>query len=137
MTLASPLLLLAEAPAPATNPGMGSLLASPLVPILLVMVFFMYMSWSSQRKQKKAREAMLAALKKGDGVTLNGGEIGKIVDLDDKTVLVKVDETNNTKIRYRRDAVLTLNGDPKADKADKAEKTDKTEKAEEKVAAAK
>ncbi|MEM8873313.1 MAG: preprotein translocase subunit YajC [Planctomycetota bacterium] len=123
MTLPSTILLLAEAPAP----GAGSLLTSPLIPLMLVMVFFIYMSWSNSRRQKKERDAMLSSLKKGDGITLNGGEIGKIVDLDEKTVLVKVDETNNTKIRYRRDAVLTRNGDPKADaKSDKSGSKDES-----------
>lgn len=138
------LITISTGTAPGTAPGTGaappgplSILQSPLIPIILVFVVFYFFMISSQRKQKKERANMLTSLRKGDSVMMNGGELGKIVDLDDKTVLIKVDETNNTKIRYSRDAVLNVtdrkDGEKAAEKGgeklvekspDKAEKKD-------------
>jgi preprotein translocase subunit YajC len=37
-----------------------------------------------------------------------GGELGSIVEVRDNDVLVKVDESSNTKIRYVKDAVAAI-----------------------------
>ena len=48
---------------------------------------------------------MLDALKKNDRVQTIGGVLGTVVDVRDNEVLVKVDETNNVKIRFNRTAI--------------------------------
>lgn len=56
--------------------------------IFLVMYFFMI---RPQRKQQKAIEEMRKSLAKGDKVVTAGGIYGTIVEVDETTVLVKVD----------------------------------------------
>ncbi|MCX5659339.1 MAG: preprotein translocase subunit YajC [Planctomycetota bacterium] len=81
-------------------------LSSYIFPIVLgLMVFYLFTMGGSGRKDRKKREAMLAALKKGDRVQIIGGEIGSVVEVRDKDILLKVDEGNNTRIRYARDAI--------------------------------
>ena len=53
-----------------------------------------------QKELKKFRDA----LKKGDKVITTGGIYGKIVDIEDHTVLLEVD--NNVKIRVDKVAIL-------------------------------
>ena len=56
--------------------------------IFLVMYFFMI---RPQRKQQKALDEMRKALTKGDKVITVGGIYGTIAEVDETTVLIKVD----------------------------------------------
>lgn len=75
------------------------------VPLILLFVFMIWTSSSTQRKEKKRREEMLTALKRHDRVQTIGGVIGAIVEIKDDEVVLKVDETNNIKMRFARSAV--------------------------------
>lgn len=87
---------------PAPQPGIEQY----LIPIVLgLMVFFLFTKGGPGRKERKIREDMLKNLKKGDRVQTIGGEIGSVVEVREKDVLLKVDENNNTRIRYARDAI--------------------------------
>jgi preprotein translocase subunit YajC len=99
--------VLAQASQPATAGGGGnsSFFTSPMfVPILLLGVFFLFMS-RSNKKQRKQAEELRNNLKKGDRVQTIGGILGTVVESRDNEVLIKVDETNNTKIRFSRNAI--------------------------------
>jgi preprotein translocase subunit YajC len=102
-------------PAPATQTppagGVGGLLSSPLVPMIAVMAIFMFYSFNSKRKQEKARQETLNSMKRGDRVQTIGGILGTIVDVRDAEVVVKVDESNNTKIKFARSAVNKVMGE--------------------------
>jgi preprotein translocase subunit YajC len=77
-----------------------------ILPILiLIMVAFLVMSIFSQRKEKKRRQALLADLKKNDKVVTIGGIVGTIVELRDNEVVLKVDESSNTRMRFTRSAI--------------------------------
>ena len=58
---------------------------------------------------------MLAKMKKGDEIQTIGGEYGRVVDVRDDRVLVKVDETSNTKIWYSRNAIHRVVTEEKAE----------------------
>jgi len=89
--------------APAPPPVLQFLQSfGPFILLLVVLWFFVI---RSKQKQEKSRKQMLAELKKNDRVETIGGALGTIVEVRDGEVLVKVDETNNTKIRYRRSAI--------------------------------
>ncbi len=68
--------------------------------IFLVMWFFMI---RPQRKQQKELEAMRNSLKKGDKVITAGGIYGIVAEVDERTVLMKVDE--NVKIRVDKTSI--------------------------------
>ncbi|GIK18267.1 MAG: hypothetical protein AMXMBFR77_10550 [Phycisphaerales bacterium] len=76
--------------------------------LLGLMVFMLVMTAMQGRKEKRRVAEMLAALKKGDRVQMIGGMQGVIHELRDDTVLLRVDEHNNTRIRFARSAVQTV-----------------------------
>ncbi len=71
-----------------------------LILIFVVMWFFMI---RPQRKQQKALEEMRRSLKKGDKVVTAGGIYGVVADVDDRTVLVKVD--GEVKLRVDKSSI--------------------------------
>ena len=95
------LLLKAQAPAQG-QPGGGASMWILLLLMFVVMYFFMI---RPQRKQQKELEAFQNALKKGDKVIIgNSGIFGEIVEVNDRTALVRVD--GDTKLRVAKQ-VLT------------------------------
>ena len=68
--------------------------------IFLVMWFFMI---RPQRKQQKELEARRNSLKKGDKVITAGGIYGIVAEVDERTVLMKVDD--NVKIRVDKTSI--------------------------------
>ena len=97
------LFLLLQAQAPAQGqPGGGASMWILLLMMFVVMYFFMI---RPQRKQQKELEAFQNALKKGDKVIIgNSGIFGEIVEVNDRTALVRVD--GDTKLRVAKQ-VLT------------------------------
>lgn len=81
---------------------------SMMLPIGLLLVFMIGMSWWSQGKEKKKRTALLGSLARNDRVQTAGGMIGTIVELKDDEVVLRVDESTNTKIAFSRSAVQTV-----------------------------
>ena len=95
------LLLQAQAPAQGQQGG-GASMWILLLLMFVVMYFFMI---RPQRKQQKELEAFQNALKKGDKVIIgNSGIFGEIVEVNDRTALVRVD--GDTKLRVAKQ-VLT------------------------------
>ncbi len=83
--------------------------ANPQDMVLLLvfgmLMFFLFSSSRTKKKELKVREDMLKNMKRGDRVVTAGGIIGTIVDVRDADVVLKVDESTNTKIRFSRDAI--------------------------------
>jgi preprotein translocase subunit YajC len=107
-------IFIAQTSRPASQPARppwADLLTSPMVPILLVMVVFIWMSTRSRRRQEKQKKDMLGAMKRGDRVQTIGGLLGNVVEVRDDRILLKVDESNNTKIWFARSAIHRVLGD--------------------------
>src|SRR5687768_11263598 len=113
--------------APADVPFLVQLFKSPfLIPIIVIVLFYVLMI-RSKRNQDKSRQDMLGQLKKGDRIQTIGGILGTVLEAREDEVLVKVDESSNTKIRFARSAIhRVLDVDKPADKT--AEKTEKSSK---------
>lgn len=75
--------------APAASSAAGS--ASMWIMLILIFVVMWFFMIRPQRKQQKALEEMRRSLKKGDKVVTAGGIYGVVADLDERTVLMKVD----------------------------------------------
>ena len=87
--------------APAAGAGGGSLsLLLMLALMFLVMWLFMI---RPQRQQQKKLEEMRNALKKGDKVVTAGGIYGVVADVDERTVLIKVD--GEVKLRVDKSSI--------------------------------
>ncbi len=84
--------------------------------LLMLAIFFYIVVLMPQRKEKRKREELMAAMKKGQKAQTIGGVIGTIVDIRDNEIVLRVDDHNNTRIRYIKSAILsvTSEGDEKA-----------------------
>ena len=71
-----------------------------------IVIYFLFMR--SKRKQDQARKDQMSSLKKGARVQTIGGIIGTVVSSDENEVLLKVDESNNTKMKFTRRAISTV-----------------------------
>ena len=95
--------------APATGgsaaPGWFQLLQGPLFPLMVGVLILYLFVFRSKRQTDKKRTNMLSSLKRGDKVQTIGGILGTVVEARDTDVLLKVDESSNTKIRFSRSAI--------------------------------
>jgi preprotein translocase subunit YajC len=86
--------------------GLGSMIGSPLVMMVIVMGIFYVMLILPQQRQRKKLQEMLGALKPGDKVITNGGIYGTINGLDGDTVILKI--ADQVKIRIARSAITQV-----------------------------
>ncbi|MBA4600841.1 preprotein translocase subunit YajC [Thermoactinomyces mirandus] len=77
-----------------------------LIPLILMFVVFYFFLIRPQQKRQKERTSMLNSLKKGDKVITIGGIHGKIVELTEDRVTLKVSE--NTRLVFERSAVNSV-----------------------------
>lgn len=70
-----------------------------------VVVAILIFSMLGGRKEKKKREQLLSSIKKHDKVQTIGGVVGSIVEVKNDQVVLKVDETSNTRITFARSAI--------------------------------
>lgn len=80
------------------NPWMSFL---PLILIIVVFYFFMI---RPQVKRQKELKNFRESLKKGDKVITTGGIYGRIVEMEDQTILIEID--TNVKIKVDKAAIL-------------------------------
>lgn len=74
---------------------------------LAIMIGLLYVLFiRPQKKEQEKRNAMLAALKKGDHIVTLGGIYGTIVDISDKNLVVKV--ADKVEIKFAKSAVAHL-----------------------------
>ena len=73
--------------------------------MMIALVGMIVFSMFSGRKQKKRRVAMLDTLQKRDTVLTRGGVFGTIVEIKPDRVVLKVDESSNTRITVIRDSI--------------------------------
>ena len=91
----------ANGAAPAAQPG-GSGFMVMMVVLLGAMLLF---SFVSSRREKKKREQLLGGIKKHDKVLTIGGVVGTVVEVKDAEIVLKVDETSNTRITFTKSAI--------------------------------
>ena len=57
------------------------------------------------RQQAKKRKAMMAGMSKNDRVMTRGGVIGVVMEVREQEVILKVDESNNTRMHFSKQAI--------------------------------
>jgi preprotein translocase subunit YajC len=82
-----------------------------IVPILLMVGVLYFFVFRAKRNQDKQRTDLLQRLKPGQRIQTIGGILGTITQVGDKEVTVKVDETNNVKIKFARNAIHRVQDD--------------------------
>ena len=82
--------------------------------LMLGLVAFMLLSARSQKKrEKRERDEMHARLAKNDRVLTIGGAIGTVILVKDDEVVLKVDESTNTKMTFLKSAIQRIVSDDK------------------------
>lgn len=87
------------------QPQGPSLLSNLLLFGGIMIIFYFFMIRPQQQKIKKEKE-FRESLKKGDKIITIGGLHGKIVQLDEKTVTIEVD--NHVKLTFEKEAIKSL-----------------------------
>lgn len=113
----------------AAEGGEKSALGSFLPLIFIMVIFYFFMIRPQMRKQKEIKKHR-ESLKVGDKVITIGGIHGKIVDMDETTVVLEVND--KTKIKFEKSAISaesTASLNAKNQKAETAQVVERTEDA--------
>jgi preprotein translocase subunit YajC len=98
-------------PPPAADPGIMGYLPLLLVAVMIPLLLF------SQRSQSKKAAAVIASLNKGDRVLMQGGLVGKLVELGDR--YAKVEVAPGVKVDVLKSALLGKDSPETAAQAEK------------------
>jgi preprotein translocase subunit YajC len=110
------LLLLAQSTAPTSQPAPpGVDLLRMAFPFIIILGVFYFLTIRTKKNQARSRDKMLAELKRGVRVQTIGGILGNVVESRDDRVLLKVDESSNTKIWFSRSAIHRVLDEEKAE----------------------
>ena len=74
----------------------------PFILIIVVMYLFLF---RGPRKKQAQHKQMVQGLQKNDRIRTIGGIIGTVVDVKDDEITLKIDESNNTKIKIVSSAI--------------------------------
>lgn len=99
----------AGGPNAAPTPGAGAML---LPAMMIALVVFMLLSARSTRKrEERQRQELHNNLSKNQRVLTIGGVVGTVVSVKDDMVVLKVDESTNTKMTFLKSAIQRIMSD--------------------------
>ena len=115
----------------ATTPGgIGSMLPSLAMIVIMIAVFY-FILIRPENKRKKQAEEMRNSLKAGDDITTIGGITGTICAVKEKTIVIETG-ADRVRIEFAKWAVSSkgtqTTEDAVPEKTEKSEKSDKKEK---------
>lgn len=90
----------------AQTAGGGSGLLSTLLMFAAMFAILYFVLIRPQQKQQKKHQALLAGLKKGDEVILSSGIMGKVFAVEDRIVVIEIND--KTKFKVLKQAVSGL-----------------------------
>jgi preprotein translocase subunit YajC len=76
-----------------------------MLPLLLVYMFFMF---RGPKKKQQEHQKMVQSLQKNARVRTIGGIFGTVLDVRDDEIVLKIDESTNTKMRVSPQAIATV-----------------------------
>jgi preprotein translocase subunit YajC len=76
----------------------GSLLSTPLLPIILMLGIMWFLLIRPQQKKQKEHREMLDNLKKGDQIITSGGLYGRITGTSDTVLTVEIADKVRVKV---------------------------------------
>jgi preprotein translocase subunit YajC len=88
-----------------TTGGRGAFGSYNLIFLGLMFVLMYMILFRGPRKKQQQHKQMVQTLSKNDKVRTIGGIIGTVVDIKDDEITLKVDESNNTKIKVLPSAI--------------------------------
>ncbi len=75
--------------------------------VMIFVVFYFFMIRPQQKKQKELQN-MIANLKKGDRVITSGGIIGVITGIQNDYFVLKIGDSESTKMEVLKSAIIAL-----------------------------
>ena len=93
-------LLLQTAPS-TSNPVMGFL------PLVFIVIIFYFLVFMPMQRQKKQQAAMLSGLQSGSEVVTTGGIVGTVISITGDMLILRV-KPDNIKLQVARSAVASL-----------------------------
>jgi preprotein translocase subunit YajC len=88
--------------AQAVNP-----LANPIFLIFIMFFIFYFIVFRPQKKEEKERKKMLAGVAKNDEIVTTGGIHGTVVNVKEKTIILRVDD--NVKMEVEKNCIAYIN----------------------------
>jgi len=89
--------------------GIAALLASPAIPVVLVIIVFYFMVIAPQNKRAQEHRNMVAGLQKGDKVVTGGGLIATVKKVvSDEEVVLELSE--GVQVTALRSTIMTKKG---------------------------
>lgn len=74
-----------------------------LFPLIFIFIIFYFLLIRPQQKRQKDHETLIASLKKNDEVVTTGGIHGTIINVKEKTFILRVDE--NVKLEINKGSI--------------------------------
>ncbi len=84
--------------------------ASPMqfiIPYAIIIMIFYFLVFKPQKEKQKEQKAMMNNLKKNDQVVTSGGIHATVLNVKEKTVVVRIDD--NAKMEIDKDAIISVN----------------------------
>ena len=78
--------------------GAGGLLATPFVPIILMLAVMWFFLIRPQQKKQKDHRNMISALKKGDRIITSGGLYGRVTGVAESALTVEIADKVRVKV---------------------------------------
>jgi len=78
---------------------------SQLIFLVAIFVIMYMLLFRGPKKKQQQHKQMVQKLQKNDKVQTIGGIIGTVVDIRDNEIVLKIDESNNTKMRVSPNAI--------------------------------
>jgi len=95
-----------------------------MLPLLLIFVLFYFMLIRPQAKRAKEHKNMVEELSKGDEVVTNGGLLGRITDVGESFITVKIADNVEVKVQKQSVSALVPKGTMKSDVKNLSKKSD-------------
>ena len=114
-------------------PGGSGSTYTLLMIVVLIAVFYLFMI-RPENKRKKQQDEMRSSLRKGDQITTIGGVVGRIVKVDDDTIIIETSE-DRVRMEFAKWAVSTVGVQKKIEDTNNNKKNRKNQTPEERAEA--
>ncbi len=92
---------------PASRPAPKGLASGQIIMIGVMFVVMYFLVIRGPRKQQKEQAKLRSSIQKNDRILTVGGIYGTVLEVNDKEVTIKIDESNNTKMKITLSAVAS------------------------------
>ena len=103
----SPILLETTAPVDPNGAGSWMYYLVTFGPLVLIVVLMYFIMIRPQRKKQKEEQKMRNSLRVGDEITTIGGVVGRVVKIEDNTIIIETSE-DRVRMEFAKWAVSTV-----------------------------